>query len=74
MNAITEIERDLVLAEDVLRDCTEAWKGCLSEPVTPRNFERIVGAKVRLDQVADQVRDLRVGMHQFVTAARRELG
>lgn len=73
MNAITEIERDLCLAEDVLRDAHVAWAGCLSEPITPRNFQRIANAKARLDAVNDQVRDLRVGMHTFVMAAKREL-
>ena len=73
MNAISEIERDLCLAEDVLKDAAAAWDGCLAEPLTPRNVQRLVAAKRRLDAVADQVRDLRVGMHQFVIAAQREL-
>jgi hypothetical protein len=74
VHALTELEADAVLAEEVIGDAIKAWTNFLVEPITPRSLQRLIQVLVRLTALHDQINKFRIEVRDVVLAAKKELG
>ena len=69
--SLSELERDVCLAEDVTSDMADAWTLLLLESLTPADVDRIARLRGRLQQVNEQMARIEVRMGSLVVQAAR---